>query len=541
VNVARSFGENLFRLTECSGEETVEWRLLDTGVRTAAENMALDDALLECRSSHLTPDTLRFLRFNPPAVLVGYHQDVEQEVRLSYVEEKGIDVNRRLTGGGAIYFDQSSIGWEIVASKSAVPNYHAREELFKWMCQGVIYALKTLGVEGAFRPKNDVEVNGRKISGTGGVERGEVFLFQGTLLTDFDVDSMIRALRIPIVKLKDKELKSVKQRVTCLSWELGSTPSYQKIKEALVKGFEKALKVRLIEGSLTEAEENMFKEKLPYFQSDQWIYSDRRLSHGLGMVHAVDKTPGGLVRVSLALDRESEIIKQVFITGDFFTFPSRAILDLEAALKATQLEEAQNIVESFFAEKSVQIVGVTPGHIVELILEAADKLSFEKIGLSEEEVNCLYPVLRHSLSENGFEGEYLLLPYCAKDLSCKHRFLDSCEKCGVCSVGEAYELAERVGMKVITILSFEHLMEVLEKLRREKARGYVGCCCEAFYCKHRDDLEQAGVPGLIIGIEDQTCYDLGKEGEAYKGEFNAQTKLKTDLLEKLLPQVGRRR
>ena len=158
-----------------------QWRLLDTGYRSAAENMALDEVILECRDGELVPDTIRFLQFDPPAVLVGYHQDVEQEIRLDYVKNHGIEVNRRLTGGGAIYFDRSSLGWEIVASKASVPRLNA-EHLFRTMCEGAVNALRTLGIEADFRPKNDIEVNGRKISGTGGTERGGAFLFQGTLL-----------------------------------------------------------------------------------------------------------------------------------------------------------------------------------------------------------------------------------------------------------------------------------------------------------------------------------------------------------------------
>ena len=65
---------------------------------------------------------------------------------------------------------------------------------------------------------------GRKISGTGGTELSGAILFQGTVLVDFDVDEMLRALRIPTEKLQDKEIESVKERVTCLKWELGRTP-----------------------------------------------------------------------------------------------------------------------------------------------------------------------------------------------------------------------------------------------------------------------------------------------------------------------------
>jgi len=515
-----------------------EWRLLDTGVHTAAENMALDDSLLECRSVNLTPNTICLLRFNPPAVLVGYHQDVEQEVRLPYVRDRGIDVNRRLTGGGAIYFDRLSIGWEVVASKSVAPNYQAKEELFRMMCNGVISALKNLGVRAAFRPKNDIEVNGRKISGTGGVERDEAFLFQGTLLTDYDVENMIRALRIPVVKLKDKELKSVRDRVTCLRWELGYTPSYQEIKEALAKGFEKVLEIRLAEGGLRNVEKNILMERLPYFQSSEWIYLDRHLSNESAVVQAVDKTPGGLIRVSIKLNRETRVIKQILITGDFFTFPPRGILGLEAALKFASYDDVTSIVRKFFAENSVQIVGVTPKNIMNLIMEAIDKLSYQE-NLSAEDASHLYPVSWHArLSLNG-GFEYLLLPYCAKLPSCRYRATDGCEKCGFCSVGEAYELAEQVGLKPITILNFEHLMDVLGDLKRNGAHGYIGCCCEAFYCKHKRDMEDVGVPGLIIDIEDKTCYDLGKVSEAYRGEFDAQTKLRIYLLRKILSQSER--
>ena len=57
-----------------------EWRLLDTGRLNAAENMALDDVILECRAKDLILNTIRFLQFDPPAALVGYHQDVEQDL-----------------------------------------------------------------------------------------------------------------------------------------------------------------------------------------------------------------------------------------------------------------------------------------------------------------------------------------------------------------------------------------------------------------------------------------------------------------------------
>jgi len=516
------------------------WRLLDTGQCSAAENMALDDVILRCRADHQIPNTMRFLQFNPPAVLVGYHQDVEHEVRLDYVKQKGIDVNRRVTGGGTVLFDKTCLGWEIIASKDSVSHHQDIEELFKVMCEGTVYALNSLGIRAAFRPKNDIEVNGRKISGTGGVEWNDAFLFQGTLLVDFDVETMIRALKIPIVKLKDKELRSAKERVTCIKWQLGYRPSIRTIKRALGEGIERTFAVKLVKGRLTTAESKLLKEKLPTFKSDDWIFLDRRSLNEAILLQAIDKRPGGLIRISLALDRRAGCIKSILITGDFFTFPSRAIFDLEAALKFAPCDEdsIRNIVHNFFARNSVKLPGISVEDLVNLILEATDKASYESFGINPAEVNYLYPITRYSKNVLSGNCDYILLPYCAKPLSCKYRQVEGCAKCGGCSFGEVYELAESVGLKPVTVQNFEHLMETLKIMKKRNAKGYVGCCCSAFYCKHRDDLEEVGVPGIIIDIDDQTCYDLGKMEDAYKGNFEAQTNLKIELLSRLLHRIN---
>jgi lipoate-protein ligase A len=517
------------------------WRLLDTGYLSAAENMALDDVLLECRANGTTPNTIRFLQFNPPAVLVGYHQDIGQEIRLEYVNNHGIEVNRRLTGGGAIYFDSSSLGWEIIASKASVL-YSSPEHIFKIMCEGTINALNNLGIQAVFRPKNDIEVNGKKISGTGGTERGGAFLFQGTLLIDFDVETMVRALRVPIAKLKDKELKSAKERVTCIKWELGFIPGYKEIKEALKRGFEQTLGIELGEGELTATEKRLLESRLPEFQSEEWIYLDRRPLEEAAIVQAIDKTPGGLIRVSLAIDRGAKLIKSALITGDFYCFPTRAILDLESKLKFAPCDEERirGIVHDFFADNEVIMPGITPDHIANAIIEAIGRASYEIFGISLFEMNHLYPINKKMKDILKDSYDYLLLPYCSKLPSCDYRSREGCLKCGECSIGEAYEMAEAMGLEPITIQSFEHLMDTLKEIGDKGTKGYIGCCCEAFYCKHKDEIEEAGVPGFLIDIDDTTCYDLGMENEAYQGSFEAQTQLKLDLLSVLLNQIGNR-
>ena len=247
------------------------WRLLDTPPMTAAENMALDETLLEIKGEGKSPNTIRFLQFSPRTVLVGFHQAMEEEIRTDYCVANRIDINRRITGGGAIFFDENQLGWEVFCDKvffnAAVPN----ARLFKTLCDPVVAALALLNLKAEFRPRNDIEIDGRKISGTGGTESGSAFMFQGTMLVDFDVDTMLRALKIPVEKLKAKEIDSVKDRVTCLKWELGDTPALADIKQAIKRGFIECMHIKLETGGLNAEEQKRFEKKLPRFRSIGWI------------------------------------------------------------------------------------------------------------------------------------------------------------------------------------------------------------------------------------------------------------------------------
>ncbi len=497
--------------------------------------MALDEVVLTARSRGVVPNTLRFLQFSPACTLVGYHQAVEQEIRLSYCREHAIETNRRLTGGGGLFWGESELGWEIIASQDN-PRFPRRvEALYELMCQGAIHGLEKLGVQAAFRPKNDIEVEGRKISGTGGTSLDGSFLFQGTLLVDFDVDTMLRALRIPTEKLKDKEIASVRERVTCLAWELDAVPPLPQIKAALAEGFAEALGVRFEPGPLTPFEKELLAQRLPYFQSDEWVYGVRRPLAQRNELRALFKSPGGLIRVALVVNARR--IREAFITGDFFAYPRRAILDLEARLKGApaDVEAVTDIVEQFFATEEIQIPGVTATDVVRTLREALEKTTYTQYDIHPDEVNYVFPVVE-PLAEVT-DCPVLLLPYCAKLTDCEYRYEEGCMQCGGCCIGDAFHLAEKYGLTPISIQSYEHLEETLERLKGEGVVAFVGSCCEPFYAKHRDDFERIGLPGILVDVDSSTCYDLGKEEDAYAGRFENQTYLKMDLLERVVARV----
>jgi lipoate-protein ligase A len=510
------------------------WRLLDTGARSAAENMALDEVLLELKAQEKIPPTLRFLQFSKPSVLIGHHQSVEEEVRLDYCLEKGIEINRRLTGGGALYWGREELGWEIYISKKDHRVPSRVEDLYRKMGEASANGLQRLGLRAHFRPRNDVEVGGRKISGTGGTELSGAVLFQGTVLVDFDVDEMLRALRIPTEKLQDKEIQSVKERVTCLRWELGRRLPLTGIKEALMKGFGEAFGIAFAPQPLTDEEENLLRTKLPYFSSSDYIFKVREGLPRRKTLGSILKAPGGLIRITMAIDTKTQVINQILITGDFFAYPKRAVFDLESLLKNSKATPSniERIIRNFFAMEKPQIPGVKEDHFIQTLEEALQKTELLPFGFDESETYHLFPVLKPFKEVK--KPEVLLLPYCAKEVDCPCRYQRGCDECGRCSIGEAMEMARSFGMDPITIQNYENLEATLRQIKHSGASGFIGSCCEPFYGKHRPDFERIGPPGILVDVERSTCYDLNRENEAHLGIFENQTHLNLSLLRRVL-------
>jgi lipoate-protein ligase A len=513
------------------------FRLLDTPAASAAWNMALDAVLLEgCArgAASPSPPTVRFMRFTPPAVLIGAYQTVEAEVRTEWCREHGVDVSRRLTGGGAIYFDETQLGWEVVCRFGDVgaPG-RPSEALFERLAQPVVGALRALGLDARYRPRNDIEVGGRKISGTGGTELDGALLFQGTLLVDLDVEAMVRALRVPVEKLRRQELDAMRDRVTWLSRELGARPDDVHLEGLLTRAFEEVLGLRLEPGGLTEAEARALAEALPRYEDPSWAAGRGRPGGALGK--SIRPTPGGVVRAAVRTGADGERILAAMIDGDFFAYPQRAVWDLEARLKGVRSDQVAAVVAEHLAATGAELPGVGAAGITAALLEALERARGGPFGLQPQVLNSLFPVGCTLEEAVQLRPTHLLLPYCAKPVDCALRGLDDCSRCGECTVGSAYEIAAGAGLEPRSVTSFEHLISTLAELRAAGVTAYLGSCCEAFYLKHRLDLEAAGLRGLLFDVcGAETCYDLGKSSFAYRGEYRGETAVDLEVLAAVL-------
>jgi len=260
------------------------WRLLKLETNNAFMNMAVDEAILQARIAGKVPNTLRFFRWQPSAISIGRFQEVQKEVLVENCKKHGIDIVRRISGGGAVYHDYDG---EITYSVTVATEDLGTADVFaayNLICNGLIEAIQILGIRADFDPgdpKNcpNVSVNGRKISGSAQSHKRGILLQHGTLLVDVDLKKMFTFLNVLWAKTCMEVVNVAEKKITSVKQELGASVSMKEAYHALVKGFEKALETSLKEGELTGYEqklaEKLCKEK---YSTDEWNFNGKTAS-----------------------------------------------------------------------------------------------------------------------------------------------------------------------------------------------------------------------------------------------------------------------
>ena len=171
-------------------------------------NMAFDESVME-----LLPleEPLFYLWQNRPAVIIGLNQSAYGEVNLPYLEESGIALARRVTGGGAVYHDLGNLNYSIVGRTADMD-----ADLPRYLTL-VCDALRSLGIPAEVSGRNDILVEGRKCSGYAKRLSRDRMMIHGTLMFSVDLETLTRALDVPGSKLSSAGIASVRSRVANLS------------------------------------------------------------------------------------------------------------------------------------------------------------------------------------------------------------------------------------------------------------------------------------------------------------------------------------
>lgn len=227
-------------------------KFLVNGCTDPQYNMSFDEYCLQRLPSD---DNVFYLWQNRPSVIIGHNQDVYQEVNLDYLKENGIMLARRVTGGGAVYHDLQNLNYSIAGCKPEI---------------GVIVdALRELGVPAELTGRNDIFVEGRKVSGFARSVYCGRELIHGTLMYDVDIDVLTHALDVPGSKLERKGVKSVRSRVTNLKDYLPGMKDIGEFRDAMhriLAGNDGQMP--LPEGAIEQIELR-YREK---FSSPEWLY-----------------------------------------------------------------------------------------------------------------------------------------------------------------------------------------------------------------------------------------------------------------------------
>src|SRR5512144_1873451 len=160
------------------------WRILDTGLASAARNIALDRALLEARHANESPSTLRFLRFSASALL-GCRESPHEELDTTYCAAQGVPIQRRITSGSTWFVDERQLGWELYLHRREIGT-NGMDMLTKRIGHAAATALSALGIDARFRARDEIEVEGRTLCMLAHAAEGGGVLVQSVLFVDPD-------------------------------------------------------------------------------------------------------------------------------------------------------------------------------------------------------------------------------------------------------------------------------------------------------------------------------------------------------------------
>lgn len=320
-------------------------------------NLALETFLLE--NMPLEEPILLFY-INEPSIIIGRNQNTIEEINKTYVEEKGIHVVRRFSGGGAVYHDEGNLNFSFI-----MPDDGDSFRDFQKVTQPIVDALQELGVTGAqLKGRNDLVINDMKFSGNAMyATKGRMFA-HGTLMFDVDVDEVVNVLKVRKDKIESKGIKSIRSRVTNIKPFLPAdkqdmtTEDFRR--EILFKifGVEDMSEIKTY--TLTASDwEKVNEISDTYYRNWDWNYGKspafdikRRQRFAIGSIEA-------------RLNVENGMISQAKIYGDFFGLGE--IKDVEEVLVGTkyQKEALEAVIDTIDVQK--YFGKITPQELLELI------------------------------------------------------------------------------------------------------------------------------------------------------------------------------
>ena len=275
------------------------------GITDPEINLAIEEYVL--RTMDIDEDSFLLFYINEPSIIIGKNQNTIEEIDTDFVEENDIKIVRRLSGGGAVYHDLGNLNYSFITKDDGESFRN-----FKKFTEPVVDALAKMGVKAELIGRNDLLVEGRKISGNAQFATQGRMFSHGTLMFDTEIDTVVSALKVRKDKIESKGIKSIRSRVANISEFLEEPMTIEQFRQEILNsifGGEENIKFR----ELTEKDwENIHELSRKRYGNWDWNYGK---SPKFNMQHS-HRFPVGSIDVRLQVDKG--IIKDVVIFGDFF-------------------------------------------------------------------------------------------------------------------------------------------------------------------------------------------------------------------------------
>ncbi len=347
---------------------TEMWRVIDTGLRAAAQNIALDRALLEARHAEEIPSTLRFSRF-APSVLIASRHSAAHEANPAYCSASDIAMQRRLTGGDAFYCDAAQLGWALYLHQRDVKTF-AMQAVARRIGHALASALIAAGVPARHRPPHDIEVDSRRLGTAGGVFEGDALLYQGVLYLDLSLPTLLLALRTPAYGPVESTVAAARERFTDVRTVLGERPDVVLIKDRMIAAFESEFAAEIQEADLSLSEHARYQHALAEIDTADWLQLVRQPSTDVQLITGEQQFAAGMLRADILYDRGRQRIKQVWFTRGSNSPETTVTAGLEAALSDTGVDRLERNVRAYLAGREGQVFAWAAAEFISVLRRA---------------------------------------------------------------------------------------------------------------------------------------------------------------------------
>ncbi len=304
-------------------------RLLHLGCIPPLQTQAIYHMLAE-RMRVDAQDTLILCRPAAPYLCLGYHQAFAAVLDAEACRRRGLPVVRRRLGGGATYLDEHQLFYQCVFHHSRLPA--TVKDVYRLVLSAPVAVLKRLGLNAELREVNEIEVDGKRIAGTGGGRIGEACVVVGNLLFDFDFETMVSVWRTPSPSFRRLAEKALRERLVTLR-QMDMRTSYEAVAEMLIEAFAEAFGRELRADSLTAAERELARAMEAELTSEAFLALHRERG---------DSIPSLKISARAFIHADTMSINGYRLTGSFLVAQERiqdVILESEPASDWSFLQE----------------------------------------------------------------------------------------------------------------------------------------------------------------------------------------------------------